>query len=339
MLFGRSGSGKTTVLRLVAGLLRPDRGRIAVGDRLLFDFSRSLDEPVRQRRIGYVFQQLALFPHLTVAGNIEYGLAHLDARARRERARDIAGSFHIGHLLARRPAAISGGERQRTALARALVTNPDVLLLDEPLSALDYVTQARIMHDLRVWNEVRRIPVLYVTHAHREVFSLGDRVVVLEGGRIAAEGTPYDVMEMPGSEPLAQMVGFENFFSGIVTARRPDAATMTCRLEGSAIDLEVPASPPEAGLVVRIGLRAGDILLAIEEPRGLSARNILRGRITSLRREGPTVVADVTVCDTTVFHVHLTPGARESLQLTVDLPVWLIVKTHSCRIMREVSPS
>jgi molybdate transport system ATP-binding protein len=339
MLFGRSGSGKTTVLRLVAGLLRPDGGRIAVGDRLLFDSDRSVNEPVRQRRIGYVFQQLALFPHLTVAGNIEYGLAHLGAGARRERSRDIADSFHIGHLLARRPDAVSGGERQRTALARALVTNPDVLLLDEPLSALDYVTQARIMDDLRRWNEVRRIPVLYVTHAHREVFSLGDRVVVLDGGRISAEGTPYDVMEMPGSEPLAQMVGFENFFSGIIIARRPDAATMTCRLEGTSIDLEVPAAPPAAGPMVRIGLRAGDILLATEEPRGLSARNVLRGHITSLRREGPTVVADVTVSHSSTFRVHLTPGARDSLQLSVDLPVWLVVKTHSCRIMREVSPS
>ena len=127
--------------------------------------------------------------------------------------------------------------------------------------------------------------------------------------------------------------------SGIVTARRPDAATMTCRLEGSSIDLEVPASPPEAGPVVRIGLRAGDILLATEEPRGLSARNVLRGHIASLRREGPTVVASVTVSHASPFRVHLTPGARESLQLTPDLPVWLIVKTHSCRIMREVSPS
>ncbi len=339
MLFGRSGSGKTTVLRLVAGLLRPDHGRIVIGDRRLFDSAASIDTPVRQRRIGYVFQQLALFPHLTVAGNIEYGIAHLDTAARRERSRAIADSFHIGHLLGRRPDAVSGGERQRTALARALVTDPDVLLLDEPLSALDYVTQARIMDDLRAWNEVRRIPVLYVTHAHREVFSLGDRVVVLDGGRVSAEGTPYDVMEMPGSEPLAQMVGFENFFSGVVTARRPDAATMTCRLDGSAIDLEVPATPPEAGLMVRIGLRAGDILLAIEEPRGLSARNVLRGHIASLRRDGPTVAADVTVADATTFRVHLTPGARESLQLSVGLPVWLIVKTHSCRIMREVTPS
>jgi len=339
ILFGRSGSGKTTLLRLVAGLLRPDQGRVAIGDRTLFDREAGLDVAVRRRRLGYVFQQLALFPHLSVADNIGYGLNHLAPLARKERVNAIARSFHISHLLTRMPGATSGGERQRTALARALVTDPELLLLDEPLSALDYVTQAGILDDLRAWNAARRIPVLYVTHAHREVFSLGDRVLALDSGRVVADGTPYDVLEMPTVEPLAQMVGFENFLSGVVEFRRRDAGTMQCRLNGLDVVLEVPLSRAPEGASVRIALRAGDILLAIAEPRGLSARNILPGHVQSLHREGPTVVVKVAVANGRGLPlvVHLTPHACADLNLVEGLAVWLVIKTHSCRIMREDS--
>jgi molybdate transport system ATP-binding protein len=337
ILFGRSGSGKTTLLRLVAGLLTPDHGRVAIGERTLFDRAAAVDVTVRRRRLGYVFQQLALFPHLSVADNIGYGLDALDPGARRERVNAIASLFHIDHLLTRMPGATSGGERQRTALARALVTDPEFLLLDEPLSALDYPTQVAILDDLRAWNAVRRIPVLYVTHAHREVFSLGDRVLAIEAGRIVADGTPYEVLEMPTVEPLAQMVGFENFMSGVVESRRRDAGTMQCRLNGLDVVLEVPLSRAAEGASVRIALRAGDILLATEEPRGLSARNVLPGRLLSLHREGATVVARVAVASGRGLPlvVHLTPNASTALHLAVDMAVWLVIKTHSCRIMRE----
>lgn len=337
ILFGRSGSGKTTLLRLVAGLLTPDHGRVAIGERTLFDREAGVDVAVRRRRLGYVFQQLALFPHLSVADNIGYGLDALDPRVRRDRVNAIARSFHIDQLLTRMPGATSGGERQRMALARALVTDPELLLLDEPLSALDYVTQAGILDDLREWNTARRIPVLYVTHAHREVFSLGDRVLALDGGRIVADGTPYEVLEMPTVEPLAQMVGFENFLSGVVEFRGRDAGTMQCRLNALDVTLEVPLSRAPEGASVRIALRAGDILLATAEPRGLSARNILPGQVLSLHREGPTVVARVAVANGRGLPliVHLTPGASAALSLTNGMAVWLVIKTHSCRIMRE----
>ena len=337
ILFGRSGSGKSTLLRLVAGLLTPDHGRVAIGHRTLFDREAAVNIAVRRRRLGYVFQQLALFPHLSVADNIGYGLAPLEPRARRDRVNAIATSFHIDHLLARMPGAVSGGERQRAALARALVTDPEFLLLDEPLSALDYVTQAGILDDLRAWNAVRRIPVLYVTHAHREVFSLGDRVLALDGGRIVADGTPYEVLEMPTVEPLAQMVGFENFMSGVVELRRSDAGTMQCRINGLGVVLEVPLSRAAEGAGVRIALRAGDILLGTEEPHGLSARNVLPGRLLSLHREGATVVAKVAVANGRGLPlvVHLTPNASAALNLVQDMAVWLVIKTHSCRIMRE----
>src|SRR5262249_40303046 len=202
-----------------------------------------------------------------------------------------AESFKIDHLLDRRPGSISGGERQRAALARSLVTEPEALLLDEPLSALDHVTQSRIIDDLRQWNAAHQIPILYVTHSHREVFALGDRVIVLDGGRVTASGTPHDVLEMPEQASLAQLAGFENVLPADVIARKAEAGTMTCRLARTIVELEVPLARGAAGAGVQVAIRAGDILLATEPPRGLSARNILRGRLDSLARDGAAMVA------------------------------------------------
>jgi molybdate transport system ATP-binding protein len=340
IVFGASGSGKSTLLRAVAGLIEPDAGLITVGQRRLFNSATSENVPAGLRHIGYVFQNLALFPHMSVAANLEYGLDHLKADARRARIQEVASSFHIAHVLARRPDAISGGERQRVALARSLVTDPAVLLLDEPLTALDHATASRIMDDLRVWNEVHRIPILYVTHAHREVFALGERVIVLESGRIIASGTPHEVLESPPSERLAQIAGFENVFDALVVDQAPEAGTMRCRLmppsggddrTGDCTEIEVPLAYSEIGARVRLAIRAGDILLAIQEPQGLSARNILGGRLTSLTREGHTIQAIVDAGAR--FQVHLTPSARDALRLEAGDPVWLVVKTHSFRIV------
>ena len=331
ILYGASGSGKSTLLRCLAGLLTPDAGQIAVGSTTLFDAAQRINIAPQHRQIGYVFQHLALFPHMSVEQNMAYGVLHLEAADRHERIASTADRFGIGHLLARKPGAISGGERQRAALARALVTDPQVLLLDEPLSGLDHATQSRIIGDLRAWNTAHDIPILYVTHAHREVFALGERVVVFEGGRVLATGTPQEVMDAPAHETLAQLAGFENFFTGIVTARQPDAGVMHCRLDGTTTELEIPLADAEVGAPVRLAIRAGDILLANQEPFGLSARNVLRGTLAFIVREGATVVARV---DAGVFFtVHLTPSAVETLHLRQNSAVWLIVKTHSCRLV------
>ncbi|HXD74817.1 MAG TPA: molybdenum ABC transporter ATP-binding protein [Vicinamibacterales bacterium] len=330
ILFGASGSGKSTVLRAVAGLLRPDAGSITVGSRVLFDRNGGIDVPARDRHVGYVFQHLALFPHLTVEENLMFGLQDQTQDARRRKVRAIAASFKIDHLLSRRPAQTSGGERQRTALARSLVTNPSALLLDEPLSALDHPTQSLIIDDLRRWNAEHQIPILYVTHSHREVFALGDRVVVLHNGSVAAAGTPHDVLEMPEQASLAQLAGFENVMEAAVLARKMDAGTMHCRLTGSQVELEVPLAHGSGLPLIQIAIRAGDILLATEPPRGLSARNILRGRLLSLTRDGAAMVA-VVDCGTS-FVVHLTPSAADGLGLAIGQDVWLVIKTYSCRV-------
>lgn len=329
ILFGASGSGKSTILRCLAGLRRPDAGRIAIGDTPVFDADAGVDVPVQRRKIGYVFQQLALFPHMSVADNIGYGLDRISAVDRLQRVRAISDAFRIGGLLDRRPADISGGERQRVALARTLVTEPRALLLDEPLTALDHAIQSRIMDDLRRWNEARRIPVLYVTHAHREVYALGDRVVVVDKGRVIATGSAREVLDHPAHDVIADLAGFENIFPAIVVERRVSAGTMHVRLTGSS-EIEVPLTPAQEGDTLRIAIRAGDVLLANQPPHGISARNILQGRLEQVHAEGPTIVATVLAGST--FTVHLTPTGLESLGVRTGDAVWLIVKTYSCHV-------
>jgi molybdate transport system ATP-binding protein len=332
ILYGPSGAGKTTLLDCIAGLTAPDSGRIAIGDRVFFDRGRGTNLPVRRRRVGYVFQDLALFPHLSAEKNIGYGLADVNSSERRAETNAILESFRIAQVRDRKPGEISGGEQQRVALARALVTDPCVLLLDEPLAALDAVTKSRIIDDLRAWNAMHRVPILYVTHSREEVFALGEQVLFLEGGRIVAQGTPQEVMTAPRQETVAQLVGFENIFTATVIAAHENRGTMTCRIAGSTVELETPlVRAAEAGSALRLGIRAGDILLATIQPRGLSARNLLPGRIVSLEQRDVTVVARVD-CGA-VMEVHLTLAARDSLELRVGGEVWLIVKTHSCHVM------
>jgi molybdate transport system ATP-binding protein len=335
ILFGRSGAGKTTVLDCIAGLTTPDSGRILIGDRLLFDCSANTNVAVAERRVGYVFQSLAIFPHMTVRENVGYGLAHLSHPERTARVDAILEAFRIAPLARRNARGISGGESQRTALARTLVTDPEILLLDEPLAAIDQPTKAQIIDDLRQWNRAHQIPILYVTHSREEVFALGERVIVLAAGRIVAQGTPHEVMTAPIEETVAQLAGFENVFASIVEAIRPERGTMSCRIDGDggSLLLETPLVRGGVGTALRIGIRAGDILLATSPPVGLSARNIIPGRIRSLEQRD--VIVSARVRCRVEMEVHLTLAARDSLQLAPGKEVWLVIKTHSCHLMQN----
>jgi len=332
ILFGASGAGKTTLLDCIAGLTDPDEGRVAVGGEDLYDSGKKRNVAAWQRRIGRVFQELALFPHLTAGENVAYGLHALTPAEQQARTGDIFRTFRIGHLRDRRPAQISGGERQRVALARALVTEPRALLLDEPLAALDRPTKSHILADLRLWNQNHRVPILYVTHSSEEVFALGDEVIVLDAGRIVAQGRPHEVMRAPRLETVAQLSGFENIFDAVVIALREDRGTMTCCLGTGTVELETPLVRAEVGSRLRVGIRADDLLLATESPRGLSARNVVPGTIRALDQRDVIVSAFVN-CSGTEFEVHLTLAAREALRLAPGKRVWLVVKTHSCHLI------
>ena len=335
ILFGASGAGKTTLLDCLAGLSRPDTGRICFHDRILFDGSLGINVSAAKRHAGYVFQSLALFAHMTVEQNVAYGIAHMPHRERSQRITSLLDAMHISHLAKRKAQSISGGESQRVALARTLVTNPEFLLLDEPLAALDAPIKARVIDDLRSWNRTHNIPILYVTHSREEVFALGERVIVLDAGRILAQGTPHEVLDAPHMETIAQLAGFENIFDGVVEAVHPARGTMTCRIAGEAggILLETPLVRGGVGLTLRVGIRAGDILLASSPPTGLSARNIIPGRIQSVEQRDVIVSAQVQC--RVAMEVHLTLAARDSLELAPGKDVWLVIKTHSCHLMRR----
>jgi len=336
ILFGASGAGKTTLLDCIAGLSIPDSGRITIGDLVLFDCERNINVPARERHTGYVFQDLALFPHLTVQSNVVYGISRVHKHEREQRVTKILESLEIVTLRNRRPAQLSGGERQRVALARALVTEPCILLLDEPLAALDLPVRMKIAEDLRRSVQNLPIPVLYVTHSRDEVFMLGEKLLVLEKGKVIAHGTPHEVLSAPRGETVAQLAGFENIFDAQVVSIHEDRGTMTCRVgsprfESAQVELETPLVRAGENSRMRVGISAGDILLATSAPVGLSARNILPGRVLSLFQRDAIVVARVD-CGIELS-VHLTLGARDSLALAPGSQVWVVVKTHSCHLL------
>ena len=346
ILFGPSGAGKTTLLDCIAGLRAPDAGRISRGTRVLFDSEKGVDLPPRTRRIGYVFQDLALFPHLNVEANIAYGLSRVDSKSRELRVESVLESLGIWALRERHPAQLSGGERQRVALARALVTEPSLLLLDEPLAALDLPVRMKIADDLRRSIQNLPIPVVYVTHSRDEVFALGENLLVVEAGKLIQQGTPHAVLSAPHSETVAQLAGFENVFDAQVTSIHEERGTMTCRVRAAnaesevrsgvrhaGVELETPLVRANVGTRLRVGISAGDILLATTAPVGLSARNIVPGELLSLSQRDAIVTARVD-CGVELS-VHLTLGARDSLNLAPGRQVWVIVKTHSCHLMAE----
>lgn len=343
ILFGPSGAGKTTLLDCIAGLTTPDSGHVSVTGRVLFDSAAHINVPVTQRSLGYVFQDLALFPHLTVESNVAYGLSGLGAAERKIRVEQVLGEMGISALRRRRPSELSGGERQRVALARALIMKPSLLLLDEPLTALDFPVRMKIADDLRSSIQKTKIPVLYVTHTRDEVFMLGDSLLVLERGRVIAHGTPHQVLSAPKGETVAQLAGFENIFDAVVTSIHDERGTMTCGVDSStgthhrSVELETPLIRAAPGDKLRVGISAGDILLSTSVPVGLSARNILPGHLVSLSRRDAIVLA---VIDCGIeLSAHLTLSARDSLGLAPGRQVWAIIKTHSCHLFQNGNPT
>lgn len=331
ILFGPSGAGKSTLLDCIAGLTVPDTGRIVISGEALFDSEERINISTEHRRLGYLFQSPALFPHLTAKQNIEYGIANLQIALREKAVSDILELFRLRDLAARKPAELSGGEAQRVALARALVTQPRILLLDEPLSGLDAELKKSIIADLRAWNAHRRIPILYVTHDRAEVDALGERVLVMENGKIVQQGSPNEVLSAPRKEHLALASGFENILEGTVKEVRLDDGVMRVTLKNSPAIIEAPLSYAKPGDPVRIAIRAGDILLALARPSNLSARNILQGTIRSLEQRSATMICNVDAG--AAFEIHVTLSAARALGLREGMGLWLVLKTYSCHIV------
>jgi len=331
VLFGPSGAGKTTVLKLIAGLARPDAGSVRLGDAVLFDSARRVDLPMRSRRIGLIFQDDLLFPHRSVAGNIRFGLKGLPRAGADARLAEVAGLCGVAHLLDRRPATLSGGERQRVGLARALAPRPGLLLCDEPVSALDVEGRSALVERLRGVQRAEAIPILYVTHSPAEAIALGSRLFILEGGRIVDRGPPLDVLAAPRRGATLPMDGVRNIVRGVVEAHAPDGGETRVRLaDGPTLIVPYNGRPPGAALTIAV--RADDILLARGPVGGLSARNVLAGTVDRVVPHGGE--AEVIVRTGGVdWIVSVVGSAVAALALQPGAEVRMIVKARCCRVL------
>ena len=322
-IFGPSGCGKSSVLAAVAGLLRPDEGRVALGGEALLDTASGICLPPERRRCGMVFQDARLFPHMSVAANLRFGLRRAPGGAMGPTEAEVVALLGIGHLLERRPAGLSGGERQRVALGRALLARPRLLLMDEPLAALDAPRRAEVLPFLARLRDAAGLPILYVTHALEEVDALADHLVLLEGGRVLAAGAP-DALAARTDLPL-------------LAARRDAGVLLACTVRGAdgtltALDflggtLLTTARPGPPGTRLRLRLRARDVAVATEEPRGLSTRNILPVTLAAITGGAEPGEAFLRLlAGPTPLLARVTQDAVARLGLREGQALWALVK-------------
>lgn len=336
-LFGPSGCGKSTILGTVAGLLRPDAGRIALDGTALLDTARRIFVPPERRRCAVVFQDARLFPHMSVETNLRYGQRRAPRDAEGPGFDEIVALLGIAPLLSRRPGRLSGGERQRVALGRALLARPRLLLMDEPLAALDAARRAEILPFLARLREIARIPILYVTHALDEVDALADELVLLEAGKVLAAGAVEALMERTD---LPQLAGRRD--AGVLiacTVRSSSSGVTTLDFDGGT--LFTTSCPGVPGARLRVRLRARDVAVAIEEPRGISTTNILRVTLSTI--DGGTEPGEVFLrlaAGSTTLLARVTRDSVERLGLRPGMPLWALVKavTFDHRLVAEPRP-
>ncbi|MFP7674317.1 molybdenum ABC transporter ATP-binding protein [Marivita sp. S0852] len=322
VLFGRSGSGKTTVVKTIAGLLTPDAGRIAVGGRVLFDTDARLNVPVHKRRLGYVFQDSRLFPHLSVRQNLSYA-----ARVRGREGpqdNDVADLLGITHLLDRRPHALSGGESQRVAIGRALLSEPDMLLMDEPLASLDGPRKAEILPYLERLRSETGLSILYVTHNMAEVARLATHIVLLDEGKVVRSGAPADLLTDP---EMVRVFGIRDagaVLSAKVVAQPLDGIS---ELKVSAGRLFLPAVDAPVGAQLRVRILAQDVMLSSHRPEGLSALNILAVRVLAVRRgEGPGVIVQMQAGDDRLL-ARITRRSADAMGIVPGAECFAVMKS------------
>jgi molybdate transport system ATP-binding protein len=325
VLFGPSGSGKTTILRCLAGLDRPQEGFIPFGEEVWFDAAAGIDRPPQQRRLAYVSQDYSLFPHLTVGENIRFGMDATGQPAR-DRVETILRTVHLEGMAGRFPIQLSGGERQRVALARALARDPRLILLDEPLTALDLPLRDPMRRELRQFLRSIEVPSVVVTHDRVDALTLGDRMAVLSGGYIRQVGPVHEVFSRPVDLAVAESVGVETVIPGEILDSSDGLVTV--RVGASQIQVAQPAIVARS---VFACIRAEDVTLEISRRGDVSARNQLTGRVTAIQAEGGVV--RVTVDCGFLLNALITRPACDELRLTEQSVVTAVVKATAVHLI------
>ena len=328
-LFGRSGCGKSTLISLIAGLLAPDSGRVMIDNDVLVDCDRQLHVDARHRRIGVVFQDSRLFPHLDVQGNLRYGAKRVPRGTPESMKLDeVLALLGLEKLLGRRPHELSGGEKQRVALGRALLSQPRLLLLDEPLASLDMARREEVLPYLEKLRDHFSLPIVYVSHQFDEVLRLATRVVLLDAGHVVADG---DIATVSRDPRLRAIVGAESVGAVVAgSVERIDSGGLAMLRVGDA-ELTVEADA-QVGQRLQIQVLARDVIVAIEPPRGLSVRNVVPARVVSVTADsGRAVLVELDIGRTTTLLARITERASAELALGPDKQVWALIKAVSLR--------
>ncbi|HMF68650.1 MAG TPA: molybdenum ABC transporter ATP-binding protein [Phyllobacterium sp.] len=323
-LFGRSGSGKTSIIRIIAGLTKPDQGRIVFGGDVLVDTRQGIFVPKHKRRFGTVFQEGRLFPHLTVQQNLSYGRWFTPRSRRSDDMSKIVDLLGIGAILDRRPGKLSGGEKQRIAIGRALLSSPRLLLMDEPLAALDDTRKMEILPYLEALRDEMNIPIIYVSHSVSEVARLADRVIVISDGKVAMAGTAADVLSQTSISTATDRREAGSLVEGKVVNYDLKYKLATIGFKTSKI--YVSGTEIAVGKGVRVHILAKDVMLSTVRPEQLSALNILEGTVSTIGFD--TGIADVQVdCQGTVILARITELSCGRLGLQPGMPIFAIIKT------------
>jgi molybdate transport system ATP-binding protein len=327
-LFGRSGCGKSTLINVIAGLLEADSGRIALDDAVLLDTEQHIDVPPERRRIGYVFQDAKLFPHLSVAANLRYAQdrAKVAAYASLDLVADL---LDLGALMHRRTHQLSGGERQRVAIGRALLSQPRLLLLDEPLASLDASRREELLPYLETMRDQLAIPMVYVSHHFDDVLRLATHLVLMESGKTTAQGNLSDMSLNPGVRAIIGADAVGAIIDGTVLGADPDSGLL--RVQVGHGELKVHFGKAATGAKLRVQLLARDLIVATRAPQQLSVRNSLTGVVTAITDDHED--SDLIAIDIggTIIMARVTKAATRELGLVAGLPVWALVKTASLR--------
>ncbi len=322
-LFGRSGSGKTSMIRIIAGLARPDAGQVVLDGEVLTDTERRIFVAKHRRRFGYVFQEARLFPHLSVRHNLSYGRWFASATGSAEGLDHIVSLLGIENLLERRPEKLSGGEKQRVAIGRALLSAPRLLLMDEPLAALDEARKAEVMPYLERLRDEMDIPIVYVSHSIAEVARLANQVVVMRDGRVEAVGSAVDVLSHPPAS-------FERRDAGALLEGTVESLDVQHRIATIALKsarLHVPGAMLNLGKPVRVRIPSRDVMLAMKKPEALSALNVLEGTVQNMTQADDATIDVLVDCGGDAILSRITSFSAERLGVRIGSPVFAVIKT------------
>ncbi|AXA40505.1 molybdenum ABC transporter ATP-binding protein [Rhizobium leguminosarum] len=322
-LFGRSGSGKTSMIRIIAGLARPDEGRVVLDGEPLTETATGIFVPKHRRRFGYVFQEARLFPHLSIRANLSYGRWFAARPAHGESFDHIVDLLGIETLLERSPAKLSGGEKQRVAIGRALLSSPRLLLMDEPLAALDDARKAEILPYLQRLRDETDIPIVYVSHSIAEVARLANQVVVMRDGKVEATGPAIDILSRPSAASERREAGA--LLEGTVESF--DALHRLSTIALKSCQLHIPGAALAPGKSVRIRIPSRDVMLATARPEGLSALNILEARIEAMSSTEDGTVEIRLDCGGDIILSRITTLSCERLDLRLGRAVFAVIKT------------